>query len=259
MSDDRHSKLLLLLLSRGETSVHDIAASLGASSATVRRDLLELEQTGQVERTHGAARVATGSRKELAFSAREQSNIEAKRAIAHYAVELIEPSESIFLDAGTTVLQLARYIRSLGKAANVFTNGLVIAQELAHVESLSVTLIGGRVRPENLSMVGPAAIGMLNGLWFDRLFLGASAIDASGVITSIDAEEAAINAQMIARSACLVVLADASKFDRRSTYAVSTLKQGDVLISDGKPKGALADQLRRSGVDQIHVKSTKNG
>lgn len=254
MTEDRQSKLLLLLLSQGQMSVHDIAIALNASPATVRRDLSELEQSGRIERLHGGARIATGSQRELAFSAREDNNIAAKRAIASAAAALIQPNEAIFLDAGTTVLQLARHIKSNSVPVNVFTNGLVIAQELAHVAHVNVTLIGGRVRPENLSMVGPAAIAMLDGLWFDRLFLGASAIDSEGHVTSLDADEAATNAQMVARSASLVVLADDTKFNTRITHAVTTLSAGDHLISDTAPTGAFG-----AFMDTADVTFTQSG
>jgi DeoR family fructose operon transcriptional repressor len=258
MSENRQSKLLLLLLSQGQMSVHDIATSLDASPATVRRDLSELEQLGQIERLHGSARIATGSQKELAFSAREDNQITAKRAIASTAATLIQPHEAIFLDAGTTVLQLARHIRSNAMPINVFTNGLVIAQELAHVAHVNVTLIGGRVRSENLSIVGSAAIAMLGGLWFDRLFLGASAIDDEGHITSLDADEAATNAHMVQRSASLVVLADSTKFQKRITHTVTKMTEGNLLISDGRPTGAFAACLSQAGVSFIQSESTLN-
>lgn len=248
MTEDRQSKLLLLLLSQGQMSVQGIAAALSASPATVRRDLSDLEKTGQIERLHGSARIATASQTELAFSAREHNQIAAKRAIASTAALLIQPNDAVFLDAGTTVLQLARHIKSNGMPVNVFTNGLVIAQELAHAAHVNVTLVGGRVRAENLSMVGPAAIAMLDGLWFDRLFLGASAIDAEGHVTSIDAEEAATNAHMVRRSASLVVLADRTKFDTRITHAVIKLNKGDHLISDTQPTGPFASYLAAAQV-----------
>lgn len=248
MTEDRQSRLLLLLLSQGQMSVNGIAAALDASPATVRRDLSDLEQSGQIERLHGAARIAAGSQKELAFSAREDDQIAAKRAIASAAATLIHPNDAVFLDAGTTVLQLARHIKSNAMPVSVFTNGLVIAQELAHASHVTVTLIGGRMRSENLSMVGPAAIAMLRDLWFDRLFLGASAIDAAGHITSIDADEAATNAQMVARSAALVVLADSAKFNRRITHAVTQLSEGNLLISDAAPTGAFGAYLEAANV-----------
>ncbi|WP_377505317.1 DeoR/GlpR family DNA-binding transcription regulator [Octadecabacter sp. R77987] len=248
MTNDRQSKLLLLLLSRGQVSVHEIATALDASPATVRRDLADLEKSGQIDRLHGSARIATGSKKELAFSAREDNQIAAKRAIAQAAAALVRPNEAILLDAGTTVLQLARHIKSNTVPVNVFTNGLAIAQELAHAAHVNVTLIGGRVRSENLSMVGPAAVSMLGGLWFDRVFLGVSAIDAQGRISSLDADEAETNAQMVRRSGELVVLADHTKFDTRTTHAVTTLGAGDRLISDAPPKGAFAAYLDTAGV-----------
>ncbi|MEY8140888.1 DeoR/GlpR family DNA-binding transcription regulator [Falsihalocynthiibacter sp. CO-5D18] len=248
MTTDRHSDLLLLLLAKGQTSVQDIATSLGASLATVRRDLIELEQIGKIERRHGSARIATGAHKELAFSAREQAQIEAKRSIAYVAAQEIQPDETLFLDASTTVLQLVPHIRNLNAPIKVFTNGLVAAQELAHIPHVDLTLIGGRVRAENLSMVGAAAIAMMEGLWFDRLFLGATAIDDEGRLTSLESEEAAMNAQMIKHSANVTVLADRSKFGHRATHAVARLDAKHTLISECRPESPLAGYIARAGL-----------
>lgn len=258
MSDDRQSKLLLLLLSNGQMSVQEIVKSLDSSPATVRRDLSDLEASGQIERLHGSARIATGSQRELAFSARESNQLSAKRSIASAAARFVEPNGAIFLDAGTTVLQLARHIKSMSLPVKVFTNGLAIAHELAHAAHVDVTLIGGRVRSENLSVVGAPAIEMLGSLWFDRLFLGASAIDAEGCITSIDAEEAASNAQMVKRSQSLVVLADQTKLDKRMTHAVGKLGEGDTLISDSAPSDPLATYLDEARISFVQSELGKD-
>ncbi len=246
---ERQEDLMLLLLGKGRLSVQDIAKSLGASLATVRRDLNELEKQGLITRSHGYAQITSGSDREIAFAAREKANIDAKRTIAAAAIHKIRPGETLFLDAGTTVLQLARHIRNFTSPVKVFTNGIVAAQELSQSSLMDVTMIGGRLRPENLSMVGPTAVKMMNDLWFDHLFLGATAIDEDGRLSSVDAEEAQINALMVKRSAKVTVLADASKFGVRSTHAVVDLNQAHHIIAD---QGA-ADRLRKlkaeTGVD----------
>jgi len=248
MAGDRQTELLMLLLEQGETTVQAIANALGASLATVRRDLIELEQSGRIERSHGSARISQGARKEVQFSSREVQNIEAKRVIAALAAKLIKPNDVLFLDASTTVLQLARHIKNLDMKLKVFTNGIVVAQELIDVPNIELTVVGGRLRPENLSMVGPFAISMINSLWFDRLFLGATAIDDEANLTSLDADESAINAAMISRSSSVAVMADSSKIGKRATYFVDQLKSGQILITDQKPEDGLLEIANDCGL-----------
>lgn len=246
MAADRASIIRAYLFQHGQTSVQHLANAVGSSIATIRRDLTEMEQAGVVERLHGAARIATGTLREVGFKTREAANLPAKRAIAVAAFAMIRPGSAVMLDAGTTVLQLARHIRLTAMPLRVFTNGIAVAQELVDVPQVTLCLLGGKVRAENLSMTGPLADAMLQGLWFDQLFLGASAISDDGWITSHDADEARVNASMMARSAMTVVLADASKFGQRATHAVERLTSDERLVTDlavSEPFSGFADAV----------------
>ncbi len=189
------------LYANGPSTIQAIADAVGASLATIRRDLQVLEDEGAIDRVHGGARIAEGSSVEVAFQERANQNLAAKRALAAACYATLEPHGSVFLDAGTTVLQLARLMRVNPLPLRVFTNGLAVAQELLNVPRLQVVLLGGQLRSENASVVGPQAEAMLDGLWFDQLFLGAGAIGDDGVVYSIDAAEASLNARMLGRAA----------------------------------------------------------
>src|SRR5437667_3129868 len=117
------------LYAHGFSSIRSLADSVGASLATIRRDLQALEGLGAVDRIHGGARIADGSSVEVAFQERAKRNLAAKRAIAAAAYKLLKPHATVFLDAGTTVLQLARLIRVHPLPLRIFTNGLPVAQE----------------------------------------------------------------------------------------------------------------------------------
>ena len=110
------------------------------------------------------------------------------------------------------MLQLARLIRINPLPLRIFTNGLAVAQEFLNISDLEVVLLGGQLRSENASLVGPQAEAMLESIWFDQLFLGASAIGPDGAIYSVDSAEANLNRCMLTRSAHRFVLADSSKF-----------------------------------------------
>ncbi len=226
---DRLDSIRSHLYANGFSTIQALAEALGASLATVRRDLQILEQEGVIDRVHGGARIAEGSSVELAFQEREKRHLSQKRAIAKAAYDLLVPRTSIFLDAGTTVLQLARLIRLNPMPLRIFTNGLIVAQEFLNIPNLEVALLGGQLRNENASLVGPEAEAMLETLWFDQLFLGASAISQDGAIYSVDSAEASLNRRMLARSASRFVLADSSKFGMTATYKVNSLKSVTII------------------------------
>ncbi len=242
---DRLDAIRSHLYANGFTNIQALADSVGASLATIRRDLQVLEREGAIDRIHGGARIAEGSSVEMAFQERAKRNLSAKRAIAAAAYELLVPHATVFLDAGTTVLQLARLIRLNPLPLRIFTNGLAVAQEFLNVPNLEVSLLGGQLRNENASLVGPEAEAMLDSLWFDQLFLGVSAIGLDGAIYSVDSAEASLNRCMLARAAQCFLLADSSKFGTMATYRVAPLSSVRI-VTDGQLatewRGRLADQ-----------------
>lgn len=235
MPDDRiarHDAIRGLIYESGYADVEMLAGQVGASPATVRRDLQELERLGVIDRVHGGARIAEGSAIEVAFRLRARTNLVAKRAIASVAYGHLVARSTVFLDAGTTVLQLARLLKAAPMPLRVFTNGLAVAQELLPVREIELSLLGGQLRRENASAIGPEAEAMLEQLWFDQLFLGASAIAADGNIYSVDSGEASLNRRMLARSAESLLLVDATKFGASATYRVGPL--GAVTVISDK-------------------------
>ncbi len=248
MKNDRKTEIRNHLFEHGLTDVHTLAGAVGASQATMRRDLGKLERDGQIERVRGGARIAQSASVEIGFGAREAEMLAEKRQIGKTAYELIRSNSTILLDAGTTVLQLARRIKLEPIPLTIFTNGIVVAQELVNVAGVTVCLLGGRLRSANMSIIGPLAESMLEHLWFDQLFLGSSAIDAQGLVSSFDSDEASLNACMTTRARQTCLLADHSKFLRRATYTAFKLGQDDEVITDRWPDAELAGVLADRGV-----------
>ena len=235
MQGERLDAIRSHLYANGFSTIQSLADSVGASLATIRRDLQVLEREGSIDRVHGGARIAEGSSVEVAFQERAKRNLGAKRAIAAAAYELLAPHATVFLDAGTTVLQLSRLIRIHPLPLRIFTNGLAVAQEFLNVPDLEVAVLGGQLRSENASLVGPQAEAMLDSLWFDQLFLGASAVGPDGVIYSVDSAEANLNKRMLSRAAQSFLLADSAKFGTMATYRVAPLAATRIVTDSGLP------------------------
>lgn len=249
MKTERAQAIRQFLFSNGSSPIAAIADAVGASIPTLRRDLIELEEEGVVIRTHGGARLADQFEVEVAFEQREAHALLAKRAIGDLAYDMLHPGSSIFLDSGTTVLQLARRIRVNPLPLNVFTNCLPAAQMLIDVTGVKVTLLGGQLRKENSSVVGPLAEEMLDRLWFKQLFLGAGAIADDGFLSSIDENEARLNSVMLSRAERRVLLADASKFGQRLTYKVAPLSDMHAVVTDDALIPDWAERIQAAGAE----------
>lgn len=258
MHSDRTSKIQHHLYANGFARVEELADATGASIVTIRRDLQRLEEIGVVTRTHGGARLAEAASPETAFQSRVQEHVEAKRAIADAAFTLLSPQTTIFLDAGTTVLQLARRLRVEPMPITVFTNGLAVAQELVNLEGVTVNLLGGQLRNENLSMVGPYAEQMLCELWFDQLYLGTSAVRADARMYTLSQAEASLNRVMIGRTTQAIVLADSSKFGDAAPYAVAPVTAAHTLITDDHLDAGWTDRLTELKVATTVVPHGRN-
>ena len=146
------------------------------------------------------------------------------------------------------MLQLARRLRIAPLPLTVFTNGLSAAHELLSLPKVRVMILGGQLRGENASIIGPFAESMLDRLWFDQLFLGAGAISADATIYSVDLGEATLNGRMLARSAERFILADATKFGQTATYAVAPLSSATALITDAAITLEWRQRLGNAGI-----------
>ena len=244
----RQARLMEMLTRNGFLSVAEAAERMGVSSMTIRRDLEILEARGVLTRTHGGAVAIQGRRLEVfdavepVFDQRRRRQAGAKSKIAAAAAGLIGPNETVALDVGTSVLALAKEL--VGRPDLKFlTNNLPAAMTLSGGPS-PVYLLGGQLRSENASTVGPQAEAMLDTLWFDQLFLGVSAIGPDGAIYSVDSAEANLNRCMLARAGQRFLLADSSKFGTMATYRVAPLTQARIVTDAGlspKWRGNLAD------------------
>ncbi len=248
MAVERLKIIQQYLFKHGGSAIEDLVEYTGTSAATIRRDLTRLEAEGLIERTHGGARLADSKGLEVAFGLRESEHLEVKRAIGRAAHALLKPGSTVLMDAGTTVLQLAKAIRLEPMPLTVVTNGLALAQELVNVPQVEVISLGGKLRPDNLSSVGPYAEKLLEEFWCDQLFLGATAVSGDENLATLDAAEASINRKMLERASQRVLLIDSSKFGRNAPYRVAGLTRVSQIITDEHLDSAWSQRLKKLGV-----------
>lgn len=246
---ERLDGILTALASQGSVSVSELTETLGASPATVRRDLRLLEEQKLLSRSHGGA-VGNGVLYELPVRYRGGRHAEAKSRIGDAAAERIAGAETVGLTGGTTTTQVALRLRA--RTLTVVTNAVNIASELVISETIRLVVTGGVARPASYELIGPLAERALEGLNLDLIFLGADGVNASGVTTH-DEIEAQTDRKMVERAARVIVVCDSSKFGRSALSSICTLAEIDELITDVDAPATELEALRSAGVEVIQV------
>jgi DeoR family transcriptional regulator of aga operon len=235
-TEKRAKEILRLLLSHGKTSVEELTEMFATSPASIRRDLVRLEERGLVHRTHGGAMLARQTyepfRFDASFHERDGRFNSEKKRIALAAADLVYENETIGFTAGTTTTQVARALRQRS-GLHVITNAVNIGMELSSSVGLDTTLTGGCMRwPGAFSLIGPTAIESLSVIVMDKVFVGVCGIDATHGATTIQADEAAVFRTMARRAKQVIVVADASKVGMISPAVICAAADIDVLITD---------------------------
>lgn len=218
---------------------------LRASPATVRRDIDQLERLGKLVRTHGAVLHPDHAQGELAFARKARSAVVAKKAIAAKAVEFVSPGSVVFLDSGTSCLELGRLL--LGLDITIYTNSLALLAE-PQVPRAQLNSVGGEVRTLSRALVGGLTMHWLRNLNFDVAFIGASGISATEGASTTELTEATIKRECAARSRRTVLLADATKWERPVAVKFADWSCFKDFVTDHALTRRELAILRRAGV-----------
>ncbi|SFA89644.1 transcriptional regulator, DeoR family [Amycolatopsis marina] len=256
---DRHERLtavLDMLSDQDSITVDDVVEKLGASPATVRRDLDHLAKQQLLTRTRGGA-VAASVSYDLPLRYKASRQAPEKERIAQVVAGLIRPGSTIGLNGGTTTTNIARAI-ALHEAfqtdgsqpgVTVVTNALNIASELAVRPQVKVVVVGGVVRTHSYEIIGPLAERMLEGLSVGMAVIGVDAISPEFGAMAFDEREAATNALLAAHAERVVVAADSSKLDQRAFARIVPVSALDVLVTDVDADARVVERFRETGVE----------
>ena len=239
-------------------SLEELARHVSTSLSTVRRDLNALEDAGQVRRTHGGACLLPSKPDEYIFSQRETIQLAEKEAIARVAASLIQPGQSVIVDAGTTAFQAARHLQLQSKTLHIITNSLPVANLFASNSHTEVIVSGGVIYPKLGVLVGPLAVEVFSKTFADVAIMSGGGITLDGVSNShgllVDIQRA-----MIAAASRVIFCFDHTKVGRRSVAQVCDLSSIDTVVTDAGAPADLLDALRREGVEVLVAEGTTPG
>lgn len=281
----RHQVILDSLHAHGPTSVTDLAERTGASEATIRRDLAEMDSAGLLRRVHGGALEADatsaapssgaapgtspgkspGTRPATLSPAARQladeidrpfhevaaDNAAAKDAIAQRAAQLVRDGATVFLDIGTTCQRVAAALH--GRRITVITSSLAVLEELREEDTIDLVLLGGMVRRRYHSMVGFLTEEAIRSLHADQLFLSTSGVSPDGRVMDTTGIEVPIKRAMIEASDQVILVADADKFPGERGAVVCPVGSVDILVTDSQIDETTCSTLIDAGVEVLRA------
>ena len=230
-------------------TVDQLVAATEASPATIRRDLIKLDHEGVISRTHGGVTLNRFIPTQPTTLEKSQQHLAEKQAIAEQAASFVKAGDSVVLDAGTTMIELARYLTHL--PLRVITSDLHIALFLSEFKQIEVTIIGGRIDDSSQSCIGEHGRHFLHKVCPDTAFVSCNGWDIEKGITSPTEEKAALKRDLIANATRRVLLADSSKYGAWSLFNVANLDSLTVIVTDSGISEAAKEEIGQLDVKFI--------
>ncbi len=232
----RQEQILHQLQEAGLVSIDELCESLGASIATIRRDLEDLEERSLLKRVRGGA-VPIGPlfyepfRNDVSFQDKVSSFAEEKRRIARAAALLVHTGQTVALSGGTTATEVVRSLKPLS-GITIITNTVNVAMELSNRKDIDVIVTGGHLRGNWFTLVGPIANQATEMLFADIMFIGVDGLDAVHGLTCTNAAEAELLRKLVHHSTVKVAIADHSKLGAVSKWLLCPASEINQLITD---------------------------
>jgi len=239
---NRLEQIMDYLKGHNLVTVDELVAVTDASPATVRRDLIKLDQEGVISRTHGGVTLNRFIPSQPTTQEKSQKNLAEKQAIAEYAASFVKAGDAIILDAGTTMFHLARHLIHL--PLRVITSDLHIALFLSDFKQIEVTIIGGRIDDSSQSCIGEHGRRFLHSIWADITFVSCNGWDIEKGITAPTEEKAALKQDLMTRATRRVLLADSSKYGAWSLFNASQLNTLTDIVTDSHLRTEIQEKIK---------------
>lgn len=226
LTEERQQKILDLLEKQGVVKSQELTELLQASESTIRRDLQELENKGLLVRIHGGAKQNQRLSLELNMDEKTAKNVHEKQRIAQLAANEIQDEDIIYLDAGSTTLELIPLLA--GKKVTIVTNSVRHATSLVELQ-IPTIILGGPIKLSTNAVLGATALHQLRQLRFNKAFMGINGLHEEFGFTTPDPEEAAMKRVVFENAEKVFVLADQTKFGNITFIKVAEIKDATIL------------------------------
>ncbi|MBP0989923.1 MAG: DeoR/GlpR transcriptional regulator [Oscillospiraceae bacterium] len=247
MKSIRRNEIKKLIEKNGVVSIKELSSMFpSVSLMTIHRDLDALETDGVIVRVRGGAKYAGSSNHEASYDLRAVKNRIAKETIARKAAVFINGGSAVFLDSGTTMMELATAMPDVN--AVVFTSGPNIALEASKKQNPSINLCGGSLNRSNMTLTGPSAVDMLSKINIDVAFLVASGYSLEGGFTCGRESDAQVKIEVVKKARTLILLMDSSKLGKLLPYTFANMSDIDYMISEAPLPDDVKKEAEKYGV-----------
>lgn len=251
INPDFRKKFILSTLNEQESiTIEEIIKKCNVSEITIRRDLTELEEDGLLIKIRGGAIKSKIGNQLFSYDAKMNKNWQRKEKICQIASRYIENNDVIFIDCGTTLFYLTKYIKRF-ESLIVITNSLPIVSELLSFQNIKLILIGGEVTAERKAMYGPIANTNISRYHADKAFIGADGISLRSGLSSYDEKEADITLQMVENADKTFLLCDSSKIEKNSFIKFAPFSKIDFLITNDDINKQYLNEYRDSYINVV--------
>ena len=247
---ERRRRSFEVLKERGHVSVAELSEQFGVSEVTIRKDLQYLEERSLLMRTHGGAMRLDYLVNDQTLEEKGQKYKEQKARIGQAAAALVEDGDTLILDAGTTVLQVARHLQHK-RNLTILTSSVTVAAEVMRISDAELIMLGGIVRPSSAAVVGHYAEEMVRDHSFRKLFLAVDGFDIERGLTTTHTMEAHLNRKMIESAMQTIAVFDSSKFGRRGLCSICGVESVDTIVTDDQIPENVRKFLDEKGVNVI--------
>jgi DeoR/GlpR family transcriptional regulator of sugar metabolism len=243
--ESRQERIVAALRAAPTLRVSELAADLGVSTETIRRDLDDLGSRGLINRTYGGAVRPFGP--EPSISERHRMMVAEREAIAAEAARYVNHSDILMIGAGATTVHVARRLAAEKRELTVITNAFGVATVLAANPTFRILICPGRYNGHEGLMTGVETVEYLCGFYANHAILGATGMTSDGP-NEADSDSAAVYRSMMRRAAETIIVADHGKFDRPALSVYFSWAEVTRLVTDAPPTGSLKRALDRAHV-----------
>ena len=251
LAKERHAIIMDIMKRTKVIKITDIVRQFDVSNETARRDLEALQDQKLVKRVYGGAVLASPAVFEPQYALRESESHNEKAAIGKAAAAMISEGESVILDIGTTMLEVARNLKGMNNLT-VLTNSLPILNELA-TTNVTLYALGGLLNSDELTMSGNLTINALQNFFVDKAFIGAGGVTMTGGVSGYNNEWMMVTRVILERASEVVLVADSGKFGSNSFSIVCPLDAVDTIVSDSNLPAEYAASIRERKINLVLV------
>lgn len=254
LPENRKEHILKLLEQKPFVTVSELSEEFGLSEVSVRKLLISMEDDGLLKRSWGGAVKLSNTLREYSHREKSAQNLQEKKAIAKIAYDFINDGEAIFMDSGTTTMELAKLICN-GEKRNILvsTNAINIAMEFCDSPDIEVIIIGGQFRHRILCCTSNLALDMLGKLYFDKVFITGNHFTVERGYTTPITQEAEFKNALFSAGKVNYVLMDYSKFGENSLCQIAPIDCANFVITDWHAPETLVQEFKKHGVEMIRA------